>query len=209
MSTFGNCGAPTGTSALPFGYPTFIRAAKIICPAHAIISKVAVYMGVSANPACTESVAKALLYNDAGGYPAALVAISQPATRLKITGEGWQDFSFTPNIEIAAGDYWIGLMGTNACGMWQDIEFTGGTTKTKTTGGGDWYDNPPNPFPDAALESYYETWNCITYEIYTNAYPVGWLKKELVSGFHCFMSAYILARLNDYDPLKLPDGTLF
>lgn len=40
-------------------------------------------------------------------------------------------------------------------------------------------------------------------------YPTGLLKKGFPSGYHCFMSAYILAKIGGYDPLKLPDGTTF
>lgn len=49
----------------------------------------------------------------------------------------------------------------------------------------------------------------VTYESSANPYPTGLLKKGLVSGFHCFLSAYILAKIAGYDPLKLPDGTVF
>jgi len=40
-------------------------------------------------------------------------------------------------------------------------------------------------------------------------YPVARLKKGFVSGHHCFMSNYITAKVKDYTPLKLPDGTIF
>lgn len=40
-----------------------------------------------------------------------------------------------------------------------------------------------------------------------NLYPTALLKKGLVSGFHAFVSQYILATGAGYDPLKLPDGT--
>jgi len=43
----------------------------------------------------------------------------------------------------------------------------------------------------------------------TPPYPTELLKKGLITAYHCFMSAYILAKQGDYDPLKLPDGTLF
>lgn len=40
-------------------------------------------------------------------------------------------------------------------------------------------------------------------------YPVPWLKKKVISGYHCFMNAYLHAKRKGYDPLKLPDGTTF
>ena len=37
--------------------------------------------------------------------------------------------------------------------------------------------------------------------------PFPLLRKDFISGYHCFMSAYINAKIMGYDPLKLPDGT--
>lgn len=42
-----------------------------------------------------------------------------------------------------------------------------------------------------------------------NPYPTARLKKGFISGYHCFVSAYILAKIGGFDPLKLPDGTVF
>lgn len=42
-----------------------------------------------------------------------------------------------------------------------------------------------------------------------NPYPTGRLRKDVISGYHCFMNAYIGAKISGYDPLKLPDGTIF
>ncbi len=42
-----------------------------------------------------------------------------------------------------------------------------------------------------------------------NPYSTSSLKKGFVSGYHCFMNAYIGAKITDLDPLKLPDGTIF
>lgn len=42
-----------------------------------------------------------------------------------------------------------------------------------------------------------------------NPYPTSALKKGFISAFHCFISAYIRAKVTSYDPLKLPDGTIF
>ncbi len=40
-------------------------------------------------------------------------------------------------------------------------------------------------------------------------YPVNMIKKGLVSGYHCFISAYMHAKVTGHIPLKLPDGTVF
>lgn len=43
----------------------------------------------------------------------------------------------------------------------------------------------------------------------TKPYPTEFLKKDNISGYDCFMQAYINAKIAGYDPLKLPDGTIF
>lgn len=42
-----------------------------------------------------------------------------------------------------------------------------------------------------------------------NPYPIDWLKKKVISGYHCFMGGYMDAKRKSYDPLKLPNGTIF
>ncbi len=42
-----------------------------------------------------------------------------------------------------------------------------------------------------------------------NPYPLDRLKKNVISGYHCFMDQYMRASKAGLDPLKLPDGTIF
>ena len=42
-----------------------------------------------------------------------------------------------------------------------------------------------------------------------NLWPVSQLKKGFISGYHCFMNAYLRAKVEGFEPLKLPDGTGF
>lgn len=42
-----------------------------------------------------------------------------------------------------------------------------------------------------------------------NPFPIDWLKKKVITGYHCFMGGYLNAKRTGYDPLKLPDGTIF
>ena len=43
----------------------------------------------------------------------------------------------------------------------------------------------------------------------TNPYPTELINRKVISGFHCFLGTYIKAKIAGYDPLKLPDGTIF
>lgn len=54
-------------------------------------------------------------------------------------------------------------------------------------------------------------WDCGADEYVppANNYPVNLLKKGFISGYHCFMSNYISAKIVELTPLKLPDGSVF
>jgi len=40
-------------------------------------------------------------------------------------------------------------------------------------------------------------------------YPIDRLRKDVQSGYHCFIAAYLSASVGGFAPLKLPDGTVF
>lgn len=42
-----------------------------------------------------------------------------------------------------------------------------------------------------------------------NPYPVSRLIKNRIHGYNCFIDAYVRAKRGGFDPLKLPDGTVF
>lgn len=45
--------------------------------------------------------------------------------------------------------------------------------------------------------------------VVSNPWPINRLNKDVISGYHCFMGGYVDAKRQGYDPLKLPDGTIF
>lgn len=47
------------------------------------------------------------------------------------------------------------------------------------------------------------------YSVPPAAYPTARLNKNRISGYHCFMDAYLRAKRTGFPPLKLPDGTIF
>ncbi len=40
-------------------------------------------------------------------------------------------------------------------------------------------------------------------------YPTNRLRKDVIHGYNCFMGAYVAAKIGGFNPLKLPDGTVF
>ncbi len=67
-----------------------------------------------------------------------------------------------------------------------------------------------NPWPGSVTSL---GWLLGIYALYVettaNPYPTNLLKKEFISAYHCFMSGYLRAKVEGFDPLKLPDGTVF
>lgn len=47
------------------------------------------------------------------------------------------------------------------------------------------------------------------YGVEIAVYPIARLNKNRISGYHCFMDAYMRAKRTGFTPLKLPDGTVF
>ena len=210
MGTFGHCTLEESALATATGYKTFIRVEKGTLSELGTISTVKARINVGKYPiSAGDYPFKCVIYSDNNNYPNELKGESDIQTLQDDTPKAWVVFNFSPGIELPAGDYWIGIIRGAGKGNHTDIKLTGGVRCSKSDAGGDYYNNPPATFPAGGNTDDYLMWLCATYSVTTNPYPTSQLKKGLLSGFHCFMSAYILAKLGGYDPLKLPDGTLF
>lgn len=121
---------------------------------------------------------------------------------------GLQDYNFSaPKPSLSTGvDYVLVIWSETGVAAFtmrsQGIGFTDHSCREEVTYNG-W------PANLAGLPGDYEFCINCTYSIVSNAYPVAWLKKNLVSGFHVFLNQYIRSKILGYDPLKLPDGTIF
>jgi len=210
MATFGNCSLQLSGLSTSTAHATLMRGAKATLSELGNVSNVRARISVPQYPISPGDYPfKCVIYNDNAGYPDALQGTSEIVTLQDNTPEAWVQFNFSPVIELTAGDYWIGIIRGGGKGNYTDTSLTGGVQKNKTDLGGDFYNSPPATFPGGASEDSYTIWLCATYTAVTNPYPTNMLKKNLLSGLHCFISAYILAMLGGFDPLKLPDGTLF
>ena len=72
-----------------------------------------------------------------------------------------------------------------------------GSAQGFTFRGSEYADEGSDPFLD------------VTVEAGANPYPKSRLRKNVISGYHCFMDAYLRASREGFNPLKLPDGTVF
>ena len=121
---------------------------------------------------------------------------------------GLQDYNFSaPKPSLSAGvDYVLVIWSDGAADTfgprYQSVGFTDHSCYETHA-----YNGWPANLANLSVDREY----CIycTYTISANPYPVAWLKKNLVSGFHIFLNQYIKSKVLGYDPLKLPDGTIF
>ena len=150
---------------------------------------------------------KAALYE--GDSPYSLLA--QTAEEVVPVGvASWIKFDFSsPPALVANKKYWITV--------WS--EETGGSAAVKYSAWSElmrmiykysvYAANFPNPFPANPTISSVDPCIYCAYSPVVQNYPVNRLKKDIVSGFNCFMNAYLSAKVGGFKPLKLPDGTPF
>ncbi len=209
MPTWGNCSLVASPYGTVTGVTTFLRVNKRNLPEPGLVDKVRVRLSNPANPSPNESNYKCVVYSDSANYPAARQGISGIETQPNNTAKAWVEFTFSPALDLPAGNYWLGVVRDGGNGKYEDIGLSGGVGRHAADAGGDFYNNPPATYPGGAFNFTNIVWLCGDYTATSNPYPTSELKKNLVSGFHCFMSAYIRAKVTGYDPLKLPDGTIF
>ena len=133
---------------------------------------------------------------------------STPEVNIPISAEAWFDFPFAnPKPNLVSGVNYILVLwcqpGTGVGNLWRASGFPADHTKYESRV----YNGFPATLTPADLNMEYCI-NC-TYSLPTNPYPTEWLKKGLISGFHVFLNQYLKSKVLGYDPLKLPDGTLF
>jgi len=202
MSIFGR-NSSTGIAALECSTDT-MWAGKFTLIENGTVSRMDAYL-IRGNA----NNAKLLIYDDggAGGKPGTLKGYTNTIALPVEGGTNWYGAEMTTPLSLPAGDYWLTAVGDEDSGP--DLRADVGSGLISKQVGSNFYAAPPNPWGEedgsvVANPSIYAT-----YEAGAGTYPVGLLKKGLVSGFHCFMSGYLSAKVAEKDPLKLPDGTPF
>jgi hypothetical protein len=209
MTTFGTCSLVESGRGTYTGNPWTIRVHKRTLSEDGLLSSIAIRLSCGAIPPPGHSNVKALIYNNNAGYPSELLGVSNIVYLTAPFSKAWVTFTFSPSIELPAGDYWIGAISDGGNAGYSDVQTTGTPRYIKSSGAGTYYTNPPNPYPAGASEDEYTVFECCTYTPSIAPYPTGLLKKDMLFGYHCFMNAYIKAKTLGYTPLKLPDGTTF
>lgn len=60
---------------------------------------------------------RGIVYADSNGSPGRLLGSTNELSYTSADGSGWAELSFTPNLNLAAGDYWIGLVSGGQPGV--------------------------------------------------------------------------------------------
>ncbi len=106
MATFGNTTAESaGSTELVING---LMLAKFTLAETAEVAKLTAYVD-GGGSGTGDQVAKAVIYADNAGSPAALKATSAEATVTDGASVAWVDFALAAPLELAAGDYWLGL----------------------------------------------------------------------------------------------------
>lgn len=194
--TFGRTASGTHNS----DFDDKIRASKFACPEAAVAEKITALITVTTAP----HKIKCAIYR---ASPLALIGETEEIT-VPVSNYQERDFLFSsPKPDLISGvDYYLCVWAEAVPGTAyvriiittppQNIYY-----RTQVYNG--WPAAPA--FTNAAGEV------CLycTYSLPSNPYPTAKLKKGLISGFHVFLNQYIKSKILGYDPLKLPDGTLF
>ncbi len=209
MGFFGHCGWVSGGGSTTTMGKNRVRALKCVLSEAGLVDEVYAALGTSGFPPPGDaSNYKCSIYDESGGYPNALQGVSNIQSQGAGQAAQLVTFTFSPALNLPAGNYYISIHKDGGNGYLK----TDGIGVLRTTaydGGADYYTTPPATFPGGAATDTINPWICAHYDLVANPYPTAYLKKGFISAYHCFMSAYIRAKVESFDPLKLPDGTLF
>lgn len=154
--------------------------------------------------------AKCALYDNQS--PRRRVAVTEELNLVADNAYHWITFTFaTPPALVANQEYLLAIWGSADTGVTRirydayspamSVEYK--TSQTYDTWPDPWHASPSTNSNDMSA---YCTYSAVPSG---NPYPVSQLKKGFISGYHCFINAFIRAKVEGFDPLKLPDGTPF
>jgi len=145
-------------------------------------------------------------WNDNGNYPGTKVA---DTASWSMSAGNWRTNSLDALTEITNGNsYWIGF-NSNVTALLK-LDWFGGSSWWTWAG---YVPGTLSNFAGGGTELAFKLYSIyMTYEATPPPSP-GWptnrLRKDVISGYHCFMQQYMRAKVEERLPLKLPDGTLW
>jgi WD40 repeat protein len=84
------------------------RVNRYALPEAGSATKLTIYLQPTATSG--QQVLKGVIYSDASGRPQALLGVSEQLTVKSTNAAGWYDMKFATPVQLAAGNYWIGVI---------------------------------------------------------------------------------------------------
>jgi hypothetical protein len=135
------------------------RVNRYALPSAGSVTKLSVYLAPGG--IAGQQLIEGVVYSDSGGAPNALLGTSTPLTFLSTNTAGWYDLTFTTPLNLAAGNYWIGVI-TGATGSVAGFRYDS-VTNSRDLNSNTYTSGPTNLFgavtTDSEQMSLYATYN--------------------------------------------------
>jgi hypothetical protein len=134
------------------------RVNHYVLPEAGSVTKLSVYLAPTSTSG--QQVLKGVIYADNAGNPQALLGVSEQLTFQSTNAAGWYDLPFASPVNLAAGNYWIGVITGATPGVigWRYDSVTGSRAYNTNS----YVSGPTNPFgsftTDAEQTSLYATY---------------------------------------------------
>ena len=77
-------------------------------PSAGSVTKLSIYLAPTGTAG--SQVLEGIVYSDSSGAPATLLGTSSPLTFTSTSATGWYELTFPTPLNLAAGNYWIGVI---------------------------------------------------------------------------------------------------
>ena len=125
------------------------RVNRYALPSAGSVTKLSIYL--APNGVAGQQLIEGVVYSDSGGAPNTLLGTSTPLTFLSTNTAGWYDLTFTTPLNLAAGNYWIGVI-TGATGNVAGFRYDS-VTNSRDVSTNTYTSGPTNPFGAVTTDS--------------------------------------------------------
>ena len=169
------------------------RVSRYALPVSGSVTKLSIYLAPTGTAG--SQVLEGIVYSDSSGAPATLLGTSSPLTFTSTSATGWYELTFPTPLNLAAGNYWIGVItgATSNVAAFNYTTVTAGrdyNTNTYTSG-------PTSTFGAVTID----TEQTSLYATYTPTEPVGALAPKNT------LAPTITGEAKDGQTLKAENGT--
>ena len=125
------------------------RVNRYVLPSAGSVTKLSIYLTPSSTSG--QQLVEGVVYSDSGGTPNALLGTSTPLTFASTNAAGWYDLTFTTPLNLAAGNYWIGVITGATAGV-AGFRYDS-VTNSRDVNPNTYTSGPTNPFGAVTTDS--------------------------------------------------------